>query len=463
MPDERGIIMKFKKIEEKHFCAIVGIISAITICAISIAYKNYKDYETIKKNKYNMAFFEVVDYMENVESYLAKSLITKEAAAGSENLILVWRETNLAGSFLSQIPVSSEGLSKTQKFLNQASEYSYSLFRKNVKGENLTDEELNKLNELHDYSMEVKNTLNQLSDDLNSEKLNWNDLDFNVSTMFEKETDNVSKDGFDTIEHNFEQYDGLIYDGAYSEHIINDAKKGLTGENIDEIKAKQIAESFIENKNISKMSLNELSENGNIECYSFNVELNDKENNNMEIAISKKGGHIVFTNYNRKIEEEKISDEDADKFAKKFLESKGYKNLEKTYYTKQAGIMTINYAAIQDNVIIYPYLIKVKVALNNGDILGIETTGYLNNHEKRNLGKNGIISKEKAKENINKNIKIENERLAVIPTEFKTEIFCWELKGKVNDRDFLIYVNAKTGKIENILVITDTENGILAI
>ena len=455
--------MKFKKIEEKHFCAIVGIISAITICAISIAYKNYKDYETIKKNKYNMAFFEVVDYMENVESYLAKSLITKEAAAGSENLILVWRETNLAGSFLSQIPVSSEGLSKTQKFLNQASEYSYSLFRKNVKGENLTDEELNKLNELHDYSMEVKNTLNQLSDDLNSEKLNWNDLDFNVSTMFEKETDNVSKDGFDTIEHNFEQYDGLIYDGAYSEHIINDAKKGLTGENIDEIKAKQIAESFIENKNISKMSLNELSENGNIECYSFNVELNDKENNNMEIAISKKGGHIVFTNYNRKIEEEKISDEDADKFAKKFLESKGYKYLEKTYYTIQAGIMTINYAAIQDNVIIYPDLIKVKVALDNGDILGIEAKGYLNNHEKRNLNKSNIISKEKAKENINKNIKIENERLAVIPTEFKTEIFCWELKGKVKDRDFLIYVNAKTGKIENILVITDTENGILAI
>ena len=80
-----------------------------------------------------MAFFEVVDYMENVESYLAKSLITKEAASSSENLILVWRETNLAGAFLSQIPVSTEGLSKTQKFLNQASEYSYSLFRKNAK------------------------------------------------------------------------------------------------------------------------------------------------------------------------------------------------------------------------------------------------------------------------------------------------------------------------------------------
>ena len=454
--------MSLKEFKEKHLCTVTIIIAVLGIVAAVLAYKNYNDYEIVKKNKYNMAFFEVVDYMENVGSYLAKSLITKEAAASSENLILVWRETNLAGSFLSQIPVSTEGLSKTQKFLNQASEYSYSLFRKNVKGENLTDEDLNKLNELHDYSMEVKNTLNQLSEDINAEKLNWDDLDFNVSKMFEKETNNISKDGFDTIEHNFEQYDGLIYDGAYSEHVINDAKKGLTGEEIDEGKAKQIAEKFIENKDISRIWSNGLSQNGNIECFSFNIELNDEENSNMEIAIAKKGGHIVFTNFNRTIKEEKISDEDADNFAKKYLESKDYKNLEKTYYTKQSGIMTINYAAVQDNVIIYPDLIKVKVALDNGDILGIEATGYLNNHEKRNLNKSNIISKEKAKENINKNIKIENERLAVIPTEFKTEIFCWELKGKVNDRDFLIYVNVRTGKIENILVITDTGNGILA-
>ena len=453
--------MNWKKFKEKYLCTITIIIAVISICAVLISYKNYKDYEIMKKNKYNMAFFEVVDYMENVESYLAKSLITKEAAASSENLILIWRETNLAGSFLSQIPISTEGLSKTQKFLNQASEYSYSLFRKNARGENLTDAELDKLNELHDYSMEVKDTLNQLSDDINSEKLNWDDLDFNVSTMFEKETSNVSKDGFDTIEHNFEQYDGLIYDGAYSEHIINDSKKGLTGEDIEEQEAQIIAERFIEQKNIFKTSSNGLSENGNIECYSFNITLNDEEKSNMEIAISKKGGHIVFTNYNRTIGEEMISEEEADDFAKRFLESKEYKDLQKTYYTKQAGIMTINYAGTQDDVIVYPDLIKVKVALDNGDVLGIETTGYLNNHEKRNLSKLNIISKEKAKQNINKNINIETERLAVIPTEFKTEIFCWEFKGKVNDRDFLIYVNVKTGKIENILVITDTGNGIL--
>ena len=68
--------------------------------------------------------------MEDVETYLAKSTITKDANASGENLIQVWRESNLASAYLSQVPISVEGLSNTQKFLNQTSEYSYYLFRK---------------------------------------------------------------------------------------------------------------------------------------------------------------------------------------------------------------------------------------------------------------------------------------------------------------------------------------------
>ena len=135
--------------------------------------------------------------------------------------------------------------------------------------------------------------------------------------------------------------------------------------------------------------------------------------------------------------------------------------MKKTYTIKEYGVITINYAYEENDVLVYPDLIKVKVALDNGDILGIETTGYLNNHEKRNIDKTGIISKEKAIKLSNENLKIQEIRLAIIPTEFETEIFCWELKGTVENRDFLLYVNAKTGKVEDILVIIQTENGTL--
>ena len=50
-------------------------------------------------------------------------------------------------------------------------------------------------------------------------------------------------------------------------------------------------------------------------------------NNNLTISIAKKGGHIVFSDYNRDVEAETISEEKADEIAKKFLNSKGFSNL----------------------------------------------------------------------------------------------------------------------------------------
>lgn len=64
-----------------------------------------------------------------------------------------------------------------------------------------------------------------------------------------------------------------------------------------------------------------------------------------------------------------------------------------------------------------------------GEVLGLESAGYLNCHQKREFSKS-TISSEKAKENLNPRIEIASQNLAIIPTEFGTEILCWEFKGK---------------------------------
>ena len=156
-----------------------------------------------------------------------------------------------------------------------------------------------------------------------------------------------------------------------------------------------------------------------------------------------------------------ITEEEAGTKAKEFLDYKGFTNMKETYYLKQEGIVTINYAYVQDNETMYPDLIKLKVALDNGEVLGIETTGYLNNHTQRDIS-NVKITEEQAKANLNDDLEITSNGLAVIPTEWQTEILCYEFKGKVEDREFLVYINAENGREEDILIITNTPNGILA-
>ena len=320
---------------------------------------------------------------------------------------------------------------------------------------------MNNLEELYNYSKDLKSTLNQLLNDMGNNSISWKELTKDANTAFAQQVDNLSATSFSNLDENFGEYEGLIYDGAYSEHIENAEKKGLVGDEISEEEAKKIVKKFVSEDRIEEINSNGLIENGNIVVYEFAIKIKDGDDNNpLNIAISKIGGHIVLMNYNRQVVEEKISQEEANKIGKDFLSARGIENMKSTYYLKQGGAVTVNYAYEQGGVVIYPDLIKVKIALDNGEILGMETTGYLNNHEVRNIPQ-VKISEQEARKKLNKNLEITSSGLAIIPTEWRTEIFCYEFKGKVNDTDFLVYINAETGAEENILVIIDTPNGIL--
>ena len=448
------------RLKDRHMLSIIVVLFTIIIAMGIWIYKKQVDFRRTSENQYNMAFFELVDYVQNVETYLAKSLISNTPEHGAETLTNVWKEANLAQVYLSKLPISSVELEKTAKFLNQVSDYSYSLSRKNIKNESLSQEELDNLKELHDYSVELENTLNQLSADMGEGRITWGELTQKGEIAFAQEVSNISKSSFSNIEENFHEYSGLIYDGAFSEHITSVEKKGLTGENINEEKAKEIAIKFIGEDKVQEISLSGKSENTDMPTFDFNVKINGEKDSNMVISISEKGGHIVFMNYNRDIQAESVSQQRTDEIGKEFLSSRGFQNMKETYYLKQDGIVTINYAYEQAGVTIYPDLIKLKVALDNGEIMGIETTGYLNSHTERNI-ETVKITKEQAKKNLNPKLQILSENLAIIPTEWKTEVLCWEFKGKVDETEFLVYINAQTGEEQDILVIVNTPNGTL--
>ena len=450
-----------KTLKENYIYGILLILVIISIVVGGFWYKEKQNHTIAVQNQYNLAFYELIDYMQNVKNYLAKSIISGSNENEAETFMHVWREANLAQVYLSQLPISSNELSQTAKFLNQVSEYSYSLSHKNINGEDLTDEELDNLTTLYTYSQDLTNILNQLSEDMYNGRISWKELTKDTDLSFAQQVDNLSTSSFSNLDSNFGEYEGLIYDGAYSEHIESAEKKGLTGEEIDEKKAEEVINNFIGKNRIVKINSLGLIENGNIPVYEFSVSIKDgNPDNPANISVSKKGGHIVLMNYNRDITAETLSFEDADKIGLEFLQSRGIDNMKSTYYLKQGGAITINYAYTQDDVTIYPDLIKLKLALDNGEILGFETTGYLNNHTVRSIN-TPKITLEEAKGKLNKNLEITSSGMAIIPTEWKTEILCYEFKGKVDNTDFLVYINCDTGKEENILVIINTPNGIL--
>lgn len=177
------------------------------------------------------------------------------------------------------------------------------------------------------------------------------------------------------------------------------------------------------------------------------------------IGVSEAGGKVVWMANPRGVSNVNISAKQAEERAAKFLKEKGYQDMEPNYSLKYDGTMLFNFAYKQDEVTIYPDLVKVKVALDNGEIVGFDSSTYLMNHKDRNIEKPSL-TKEEARKKVRVDFDINSIRLAMIPKGSK-ELLCYEFKGKYKDSDFIIYINAMSGKEEQILQIIKDENGTL--
>ncbi len=438
---------------------LVVTLIVIVITLIIYCYKLSRNYMMLAENSYNHAFYQLIEYVDNTEKLLAKATISYSSEHATETFANIDKQSTLAQAYLARMPIDTQELENTQKFLHQLGDYCYTVSKKTIKGEELTQEELDNLGSLHDYCLELKNTLYQLESDLSDEIIKWGDLSNTGNRLFAREDENLSQTSFSNIEEDMHQYAGLIYDGAYSENLQNPDIVGLTGEDISKEEAETKAKEFLGKDTIKEINFVEESQNSNIICYNFNVKTKN-ENENVSIGVSKKGGHIVWINSDRNVTEESIKPEDAVNIGKDFLQNREYKDMKETYYMKENNVLTVNYAYNQDNVVIYPDLIKLKIALDNGEILGLESTGYLNSHKQRELT-GAKVTEEQARKLINPKLEISSSNMAMIPTEWNTEILCWEVKGKTEENDFLVYINAETGDEEDILMIVDTPNGTL--
>lgn len=448
------------KEKNRIFIGIILILLIIMGCIIKYALDRVNENDYYKETNYNMAFGQLVYYVESLENWLAKATISSSGKNSIETLTEISRQSDLAVTYLAQVPLSTRELTKTAKFLNQLSEYSHSLSRKAIKDNELSQEDLENIEMLHNYSIDLKNGLSQMYTDIENGVISWEEITkTNVDTDYIQEVDNISLSTLIDIDNTFSSYAGLIYDGAFSEHIEKENKKALTGKDISEDDAKEVVKKVFYKEQINNLISNGELTKADIPVYYFTVEFKNSSDV-ANIAISKQGGKVIMMTYPKRISESKISKEEADKRGKEYLSKIGFDNMKETYYQLDNNTITINYAYNQDGVIVYPDLIKLKMSLLDGEVLGIESTGYINCHTKRKLD-TPKISIEEAKKGLNKKLKIESENLAIIPTEWKTEILCYEFKGKVNDTEFLVYINAMTGEEEQILVIIETEGGIL--
>lgn len=443
------------KIGEKNLALISFAIVCVIITGLMILLKEFKIQKQEVQSGYNRALYDFVSSVNNVKNEMLKLKISTNDTYTLTTISSIFAKSNSAKANLDILPFSQESMDNTSKFLNQLSDFSYNLMRNILNGDRV-ENYMNNINSLYEKVEELSKVTEEIYVDLNSGRIKWDELKKIGNDKMKVANADEEASSVNSIGKTFTEYEGIIYDGAFSNHILTLKPAYLTDKELSSGEVKDILRTKI---NIDNIQFKE-EMNGRIPLYVYEVNIRDNDITKT-IYATKNDGRIYQMISDRTVNEEKISIDEAREYARNFIQKLGIGNIEPTYYLKQDNMVTISYAAMQDDVIIYSDLIKVKVALDNGEIMIFEANGYIYNHKEREISKAQNI--EDARNTLNAGITITDERMAIIPTDSKDEVLTYEFKGIVENQEFLVYVNADTLITEKIYILLETPGGTLAI
>ena len=441
--------------ERKHsrgiggwLAAVISLGSATLVLAtlFTLSMINNKGMNYMGSSAVAETYYDLVDYVDNLEVNMSKLLVSNDKAQQQRLLTEITTQASLAADDISQLPLKDEAKYYTTKYINQVADYSKYLVNKLIDGDSLSETDKENVTELYKINTELKRELNMLATSVGE--------DFDFNDLLNDGKDNPILDKFTELEANAVEYPKLIYDGPFSDSIEKKEPKAIDGEEITKRQAEEIFNNLFAKHNLENVEATSEA-NGKILCY--NVEA-DVDNGKIFASISKKGGRLVmFNNYRDCTAQNKTLDECVE-LGYEFLNELGINNVSAVWATENGATAYINYCAMQDGVICYADMIKLNVCKERGVVSAMDGISYYLNHTTRQV-KEPELSQDSALKNLSTDIVVDSVRLAVIPRGETQETLAYEVAGTYNGVTYYVYIDAHTGKEVQIFRVVETTEG----
>lgn len=429
------------------------IILSVLLLALGVfgiyQFKRAEELEYSQNLAYRQIFTELTGYVDDMETELLKARLINDPRQLVNLSGELYRSSAAAKAGLCSLPLGEVSVANSAEFLSQVGDFAHSVSMRVLGGGEITDEDIANVESLSKYAKNMQQGLDDLL-----VKMNNGDVSFskrNVRLSLGGGGGTALADSLADMEEELHDYPSLVYDGPFSQHISNKEAVFLKNKaEVDETTAKSIAEIYIGNG--AKL----LGEGkGKIPSYYF-------EKGSSRIEITKAGGHIMWMLNNREVGQRKLELKDAKQRAAEFLRRNGFYDMTESYYDIKDDCAVLNYAWSQSGYTVFPDLVKVKVALDTGEVIGFEGRGYVMNHQHRKIPEPRLTPDE-AVSMVSRGAPVESVSYAVIPLDNGEEAFCYQLKGTIEDKHFLIYINTQTGAEEEIMILLETDTGVLAV
>ena len=428
----------------------IGFMLAVIVISSVMSATNMKAYKTELEVSYQQSLAEFAECLDKVDTDITKSLVSNSKGEVYDLSRDLYAQCSTAKNAMSRLPVSQMELGNAYKFLSQCSDYAQYIGNKIDKNEIITEEEHQNLKNLLGYAQKFSEQAKDMVATVNAGAMITEGEVKSVNQI------NISplSNSFSAGAEIFEDFPTLLYDGPFSDQVLNKASKLVkSGDVKTREECRKIFASAI-GTDVNNVSY-ETDDKSKIPCYTFKC-------GRYTGLVTKQGGYIKEILYSGKIQNSNITAENACNLAVNALEELGYSNMTVCYYNVENNICTINCAYQKDNVCYYSDLIKVGISMNDGELVSVDSKTYLTNHTNRKP-KIAKLSTNQAKKKLSKYLEVKNSKMCVIPKESGKEIQCYEFtcKSKDTGEDTLVYINCDTGEEEDIMIVLKSASGTL--
>ncbi|RXZ76888.1 germination protein YpeB [Paenibacillaceae bacterium] len=428
------------------------VMTLLLIGTVFWGYQEHQEKNSIlikAENQYQRAFHDLSYHMKQLNNQLGNTLAVNSASQAyhRKGLVNVWRLTSEAQNEINQLPLNLLPFNETDDFLSRVANFSYRTAVRDLTKEPLSDKEYGTLKTLYEKSEELTQDLQAMQDKVLQNSLRWMDVEIALATE-QATQDNVIIDGFKSVNKKVSEYPEINWGPSVSAMYEKRTIQMLGGEMVTAQDVQQKAAEFAGIKDIASVEVQENGEGTDYASYTAKVQPNGAKAT-LTMNYTKRGGQLVWFNKSREIGEKKVSVHDARADAVKFLEEHDYPNMTAVSYDEFGNTGSLTFVEKQGDVLIYPEKLTVKVALDNGETIGLEAADYVFEHKKRNLPK-PQMSEAEARKLLNPAMKVSKTQKALIDNDLGDEVLCYEYTGKINGAVFRVYVNADNGLEEMI-------------
>lgn len=426
--------------------AAVAGLSALLTCMIILNIAKSEELTAAKMRisaVYEKAFYETCELTEAISANYRKLLVAGDNAQMQVLLGEISRQTQGAAGNLALLPLGEETVSATIKFINQAEDFAETLSAKIAADETVSEEDYAAMETLSESAAKFSVGLLKLL-----ERYERGEAVFDAEDYAE-----TGRESLYPLTGDAAQYPVLLYDGPFSDgEAVGDYSMLSGAKEFTQAEAEERLRAFIPVEEITFTG----SSHPEVDCYEFRVVSGGVA---ISAGVTKLGGHILYLLPETEVNGINYTPDQLCDMARAFLISRGYGSMEMSYYSAYGGILTINFAAVQNGVVLYPDLLKLQLSMESGQVIGLDAHNYLRNHRERSIPAPSITAEE-AMLRISPRLKANAARLCVIPQN-RAEYFCYEIAASDSSGDFLVYVDAQTGVERDLMQVISRDNGTL--